>query len=84
MVVHDRGKVRSGIVGFSLGTRDPREVKASLARDGINISTSGRASTRIDMERRGLELINRLGVHYYNSEDEIDSLIAAIRELARA
>ena len=84
VVVHDRGKARSGIVGFSVGAHDPREVKASLARDGINISTSGRASTRIDMERRGLELINRLGVHYYNSEDEIDSLIAAIQELARA
>ncbi len=84
VVVHDRGKVRSGIVGFSVGARDPREVKASLARDGINISTSGRASTRIDMERRGLELINRLGVHYYNSEAEIDRFIAAIRELARA
>ena len=42
------------------------------------------ANDKHSEERRGRELINRLGVHYYNSEAEIDSFIAAIRELARA
>ena len=42
------------------------------------------ANDKHSEERRGLEMINRLGVHYYNSEDEIDSLVAAIPELARA
>ena len=52
--------------------------------NGINITTSGQASTRIDMERRGLALINRLGVHYYNSEEEVDRFIEAIAGIARA
>ncbi len=30
------------------------------------------ANDKHSEERRGLELINRLGVHYYNSEAEID------------
>ena len=42
------------------------------------------ANDKHSEERRGLELISRLGVHYYNSEDEIDRFIAAIRERARA
>ncbi len=84
VVVHDLGRVKSGIVGFSVGDRDPLAVKAQLAEQGINITTSGQASTRIDMERRGLALINRLGVHYYNSEAEVDRFIEAIQRLAPA
>ncbi len=84
VAVHDLGRVKSGIVGFTVGDLDPMAVKARLAEDGINITTSGRASTRIDMERRGLSLINRLGVHYYNSDEEVDRFIEAIETLARA
>jgi selenocysteine lyase/cysteine desulfurase len=49
-----------------------------MAAQGININTSGAASTRLDMEARGLELVNRLGIHYYNSEEETDRFFEAI------
>ena len=50
---------------------------------GINISTTSVASTRLDLEARGIPLMNRLGVHYYNSEAELDRLIEALDALAR-
>jgi selenocysteine lyase/cysteine desulfurase len=39
---------------------------------GVNIWTSSRPHTLIDMEQRGLTEIVRASVHYYNTEAEID------------
>ena len=77
--VRDRGMRKSGIVSFSAEGRDPRALKAALAREGINISTTSVASTRLDLEARGIPLMNRLGLHYYNSEAELDRFVAALR-----
>ena len=78
VVVRDRGVRKSGIVSFSVGRRDPFAVKAALAAQGINISTTSLSSTRLDLEARGIAAMNRLGVHYYNSEAELDRLLAAL------
>jgi len=74
--VHDRGRERCAIVSFTFDGVDPQALKARAREAGININTSTVYSTRIDMETRGLEIVNRLGVHYYNSEEEIDRLFA--------
>lgn len=76
--VRDLGKVRSGIVSFEVAGRDPLAIKAALAAEGINISTTSIASTRLDMAERGIAAMNRLGVHYYNSEDELDRFLGAL------
>lgn len=78
--VHDLGTERCGIVSFTIAGQDPFEVKRQARLAGININTSTAFSTRIDMEDRGLDVVNRLGVHYYNSDDEIDRLIAFLEE----
>ncbi len=79
--VHDQGVEKCGIVSFTLPGQDPHALKAAMAAEGININTSGAASTRLDMEARGLALVNRLGVHYYNSEAEIDRFFKLIEDL---
>ncbi len=84
VVVHDPGRNKCGIVSFTIGDIDPFEVKARMAAAGINITTSSAASTRIDMEDRNLALVNRLGVHYYNSEEELDRLLHEAGRLATA
>src|SRR3546814_695436 len=83
VAVQDRGARKSGIVSFSIAGRDPKAVKAALAAQGINLSTTSLASTRLDLEARGIPLMNRLGVHYYNSEAELDRLVAALAALSR-
>lgn len=70
--VHDKGSVRSGIVSFSHEGHSPPDIKAAAAARGINISTSSAASTRLDMDARGFAEVARCGVHYYNTEDELD------------
>ena len=54
----------------------------ALCAQGINVSTSTVNSTRLDMEARATGDLIRASVHYYNSDDEIDRLCAAIAALA--
>jgi selenocysteine lyase/cysteine desulfurase len=79
--VHDLGREKCGIVSFRLGDLDPFEVKRKAREAGINLNTSTVFSTRLAMEAHGLEAVNRLGVHYYNSEEEIDRLFEFFRGL---
>ncbi|MBM3601482.1 MAG: aminotransferase class V-fold PLP-dependent enzyme [Alphaproteobacteria bacterium] len=80
--LHDIGAERCGIVTFTLAGHAPEAVKAALAAQRINVSTSSSASTRLDMTRRRLDKLVRTGVHYYNSEEEIARTCATIAELA--
>jgi cysteine desulfurase/selenocysteine lyase len=79
VTVQDLGRVRSGIVTFTCEGLAAGEVMRRLKEQGIAVRVSERSSTRIDMERRGLEELVRASVHYYNTEEEIERLCEAVR-----
>jgi cysteine desulfurase/selenocysteine lyase len=79
VTVQDLGRVRSGIVTFTCEGHAAGEVMQRLKEQGIAVRVSERSSTRIDMERRGLEELVRASVHYYNTEEEIERLCEAVR-----
>jgi cysteine desulfurase / selenocysteine lyase len=54
-----------------------------LKEQGIAVRVSERASTRIDMEQRGLGELVRASVHYYNTEEEIERLCDSLRAWMR-
>ncbi|GIF69905.1 aminotransferase class V [Asanoa ishikariensis] len=81
VVVQDRGKRLCGIVSFTVDGIPAAEIQAHLARAQINTSTSTVTSARYDLAARGLSAIVRASVHYYNTEDEIDLLCAALSRL---
>ncbi len=76
--VCDLGEVRSGIVTFRLAGQSADAVRRALAVRNINVWVSRRSSTLLDMSRRGLEELIRASVHYYNSEEELELLVAAL------
>jgi len=45
------------------------------------VSVSDAAWTRIDMDARGIPALVRASVHYYNSEEEVDTFAAAVAAL---
>jgi selenocysteine lyase/cysteine desulfurase len=81
--VHDRGERRCGIVSFTVEGVGAGAVTRALAERRINVSVSPRAYTHLDMRERGLSELVRASAHYYNSEDELDALVAAVAAVAR-
>ena len=55
---------------------------AHLTKKGINVAVSPPFSTLIDACSRGLPPVVRASPHYYNTEEEIESFLDAIVEIA--
>ena len=81
VTVRDIGREQGGIVTFTKEGIASADIKAGLAKSKINVSVSGRSSTYLDMTARHLSDVVRSSVHYYNSEDEIEQLCAAVAAL---
>jgi cysteine desulfurase/selenocysteine lyase len=80
--VHDRGRVRCGIVTFTVDGVGGADVQRALRASDINVSVAPRHYTLLDMQQRGLPEVVRASVHYYNSEDEVARLVGAVARLA--
>ena len=60
----------------------PQTVKAQMAKEGVNVHISSQSSTRTDFERNNLpKEVIRASVHYYNTEDEVDTFIEVLRRI---
>lgn len=77
--LHDKGRRRCGIVTFSDRRRPAEEVAGALRAQGINVSVSSPEQARLDLDERGLPAIVRASVHCYNTDEELDRLVAALR-----
>lgn len=77
--VHDHGRRRCGIVTFTVDGVPAEQVQRRLADSGVNTSVSYASSARWDLPRRGLPELVRASVHYYNTEEELDRLVNALR-----
>jgi cysteine desulfurase/selenocysteine lyase len=82
VTVRDVGEVRCGIVSFTYEGMAATAIQAQLRAAGVNVSVSPRRYTRIDMEQRGLSDVIRASVHYYNTEQELDTLCDRLAQLA--
>lgn len=82
VTVLDRGAHLCGICTFVVDGHAPAAVQAHLRARGINTSISDIGSSRLDFALRGLTVLNRASVHYYNTEDEIDRCVGAVAGLA--
>ncbi len=82
VTVTDIGTEQCGIVTFMVAGRPADGIQQTLSQQAINVTTSSTSSTRFDMEARGLTLIVRASVHYYNDEAEVARFCAAIRDIA--
>jgi selenocysteine lyase/cysteine desulfurase len=81
VAVHDLGRVRCGIVTFTLPGMTAREASARLRAQGINTSVSTAPFARWDMEPRGLAELVRASPHAYNTEEEVGRFIDAVAAL---
>jgi cysteine desulfurase/selenocysteine lyase len=78
----DRGSVQGAIVSFTVDGREATEITDLLGQRSFNASYSTVNSAPIDMRLRGLDSLVRASVHAFNTEDEVERFVQAIREIA--
>ena len=77
----DQGEKKCGLVTFEHLRLNAEQVKIQLSNHKINVSTSSGSGMKLSYLDRGLEGLVRASVHYYNTEDEINKFVEALRSL---
>ena len=81
VTVRDLGQRQCGIVTFTVEGTPSIQVKEYLTAHNINVWTSPRRSTLLDMEARNLTDVVRASLHYYNTEVEIALVCRMVAEI---
>ena len=76
--VLDRGEKRAAIVTADFG-RSAAEIVEKLHKRHINTSATFRQWAIIDMDEKRARSALRVSPHYYNTEEELDALIDALK-----
>jgi selenocysteine lyase/cysteine desulfurase len=79
--VLDRGAELSAIVTAQIDGRHAPEVVQHLRTRGINTAATLQWYGLLDLAERGVTSAVRISPHYYNTDDELDSVAAAIGEM---
>jgi cysteine desulfurase/selenocysteine lyase len=74
-------KEKASVTSFVLAGYKPEEVGAALNREGIAVR-SGHHCAQPILRRFGVEATVRPSLAFYNTCEEVDKLVAVIRELA--
>ncbi len=81
MNLTDLGPDQCGIVSFVTDGVSPQELAAALRSEGINTSSPTASNSRWMFEAVGVDSVVRASPHYYNTEEEVDRVIDAVRAL---
>ncbi|MFD0855547.1 aminotransferase class V-fold PLP-dependent enzyme, partial [Actinomadura adrarensis] len=76
VTVLERGDKRSGIVTFTVDGHEASDLKLALREQGINVSVTNGSAQHYDPHI--VPSAVRASVHYYNTEEETDRLMAAL------
>ena len=82
VIVRDLGAVKCGIVTFEVEDRHALEVRELLSERSINVSISTPLSAPVDMHERAIDGLVRASVHAFNTEEEIEEFVSAMRVIA--
>lgn len=80
--VLDSGQQKCAIVTAAFGDMDNEKLVDQLREAKINTSATTRGMALIDMDAKKTESALRISPHYYNTKDEIDTLIDVLIDLA--
>jgi cysteine desulfurase/selenocysteine lyase len=79
--LHDLGENKCGLVTFSSKSKSPQEIQQHLSKMKINVSISLQEYARLDLSQRKLAALVRASVHYYNTEEEIETFCLNLRTI---
>ena len=74
-----------GLVTFYVEGHDSGDLKQQLSeKHAVTVSTSHPSSTLIDATQRGIPVVVRASVHYYNSGGELEAFVRALADIIGA
>ena len=79
--VLDKGPEVGGLVTFTVDGSQPQYIVAELLKRKINVVPSFRNFAIIDFDEKGVQWAIRASPNYYNTFEEIDSFIEAVKEI---
>ncbi|GAA3029611.1 aminotransferase class V-fold PLP-dependent enzyme [Streptosporangium longisporum] len=79
----DRGPRLGAIVTFSAEGWEPRPFKAAMDARRVNSALSFREFAQFDFGDKDVDWCLRLSPHYYNTEEEVDRVVAAVADLVQ-
>ena len=77
----DHGENLCAIVSVEIEEKNPADIVKQLRKVNINTSAASRTAGVIDMASKNADSILRISPHYYNTENEIEELFEALKEL---
>ncbi|MEV1248054.1 aminotransferase class V-fold PLP-dependent enzyme [Nonomuraea sp. NPDC049750] len=80
--VLEKGPELGAIVTFTIEGWRPEPFKAAMDAKGINSALSFREFAQFDFGDKDVDWCLRLSPHYYNTDEEVDQVAAAVAELA--
>ncbi len=80
----DQGTTLCAIATFEVAGHQGRDLVLRLRAQGINTSAQTRGDALLALTRQGADSLIRVSPHYYNTEQEIDVLAAALGRLIGA
>ena len=83
------GVAERSLGGATQDGKDPEAFREALRRKdcgkkypaGVNVSVSRKPSTLLDFEERGLTQVLRASPHYYNTEEQVQDFLEAVRNV---
>ncbi len=77
----DRGQTLCAIVTVSVKGWRPSDLVRELRARGINTNSQGSTDAVIHYEEKGVDGALRISPHYFNTDEELVTLIEALEEL---
>lgn len=82
MKVLDRGTRLAGLVTFHIEGSEAKYIVNQLLHRRINVVGSFRNFAVFDFDEKGVQWAVRASPHYYNTQEELEDFLGAVKEIA--
>ena len=76
--VRDTGRVRGGIVTFTVAGSPAAAVMEAARAAGVNVYVITAQDARLSFDPRAIDAVVRASVHYFNTEEELERLLDVV------